>query len=111
MKRTILLLLALLCACAVAAAEPASVVTTGAGVSVVPASDWAETYPDVYASYLKNQENSAVIDHVEEYPMIATVYEGMAFNAYYNSARGHYYTVRTSWPTASPARRRTSPPR
>lgn len=90
MKRTILLLLALLCACAVAAAEPASVVTTGAGVSVVPASDWAETYPDVYASYLKNQENSAVIDHVEEYPMIATVYEGMAFNAYYNSARGQY---------------------
>lgn len=43
MKRTILLLLALLCACAVAAAEPASVVTTGAGVSVVPASDWAES--------------------------------------------------------------------
>ena len=36
MKRTILLLLALLCACAVAAAEPASVVTTGAGVSVQP---------------------------------------------------------------------------
>ena len=102
MKRTILLLLALLCACAVAAAEPASVVTTGAGVSVVPASDWAETYPDVYASYLKNQENSAVIDHVEEYPMIATVYEGMAFNAYYNSARGHYYTVEDVTSTGRP---------
>lgn len=102
MKRTIRLLLALLCACAVAAAEPASVVTTGAGVSVVPASDWAETYPDVYASYLKNQENSAVIDHVEEYPMIATVYEGMAFNTYYNSARGHYYTVEDVTSTGRP---------
>ena len=96
----ILLALALLCSCAVA--EPASVVETGAGIAVVPASDWAATYPDVYASYMKNEENSAVIDHVEEYPQIAVVYEGMAFNKFYGSARGHYYTVQDLTSTGRP---------
>lgn len=102
MKKLLLMLalLALVCSCAVA--ETAGVVETGAGIKVIPAADWAETYPDVYASYLKNEENSAVIDHVEEYPMIATVYEGMAFNAYYNSARGHYYTVQDVTSTGRP---------
>ena len=96
----ILLALALLCSCAVA--EPASVVETGAGIAVVPASDWAATYPDVYASYMKNEENSAIIDHVEEYPQIAVVYEGMAFNKFYGSARGHYYTVQDLTSTGRP---------
>ena len=63
-------------------AQAATSTETGTGVTVVKAEDWAETYADVYASYLKNAENEAVIDHVEEYPMIATVYEGMAFNKF-----------------------------
>ena len=56
-------------------AQAATVTPTGTGVTVIKAADWAETYPDVYASYQKNAENEAVFDHVEEYPMIATVYE------------------------------------
>lgn len=83
-------------------AQAATSTETGTGVTVIKAEDWAETYADVYASYLKNAENEAVIDHVEEYPMIATVYEGMAFNKFYNSARGHYYTVQDVTNTGRP---------
>ena len=83
-------------------AQAATVTPTGTGVTVIKAADWAETYPDVYASYQKNAENEAVFDHVEEYPMIATVYEGMAFNKFYNSARGHYYTVQDVTNTCRP---------
>lgn len=75
---------------------------TGTGVVVIGAADWANTYADVYASYMKNAENKDIIDHVEEYPMIATVYEGMAFNKYYGSARGHYYTVQDVTNTGRP---------
>ena len=102
MKKLVLALAALMLLCSCAAAEPASIVETGAGIKVIPASEWAETYPDVYASYMKNQENSEVIDHVEEYPQIAVVYEGMAFNKFYNSARGHYYTVQDLTATGRP---------
>ena len=71
----------------------AQVVKTGTGITVMTAQDWAETYPEIYASYLANSENDEVLDHVEEYPMIGVVYEGMAFNKYYGTARGHTYTV------------------
>ncbi|MBQ8536633.1 MAG: ammonia-forming cytochrome c nitrite reductase subunit c552 [Clostridia bacterium] len=103
MKRILILALIImtlmaLCTCAQAATQ----VETGTGVTVVKAADWAQTYPDVYASYMKNAENEAIIDHVEEYPMIATVYEGMAFNKYYGSARGHYYTVEDVTSTGRP---------
>ena len=83
-------------------ADAATATQTGTGVTVIKAADWAATYPDVYASYEKNAENEAVFDHVEEYPMIATVYEGMAFNKFYNSARGHYYTVQDVTNTGRP---------
>ena len=83
-------------------AQAATATQTGTGVTVIKAADWAEKYPDVYASYEKNAENEAIIDHVEEYPMIATVYEGMAFNKFYGSARGHYYTVQDVTSTGRP---------
>ena len=93
---TVLLVSVACVACAATATE------TGTGVTVISANEWAETYADVYASYMQNAENEAVIDHVEEYPMIATVYEGMAFNKFYNSARGHYYTVQDVTNTGRP---------
>ena len=83
-------------------AQAATATQTGTGVTVIKAADWAEKYPDVYASYEKNAENEAIIDHVEEYPMIATVYEGLAFNKFYGSARGHYYTVQDVTSTGRP---------
>ena len=78
------------------------VVKTGSGVTVMSAEDWAQTYPEIYASYLANSENDEVKDHVEEYPMIGVVYEGMAFNKYYGTARGHTYTVQDVTATGRP---------
>lgn len=95
-------LLAAMLLCVCMSAQAATVTETGTGITVIKAADWAETYPDVYASYTKNAENEAFFDHVEEYPMIATVYEGMAFNKFYNSARGHYYTVQDVTSTGRP---------
>ena len=103
MKKILMLALAAVMLFALCAGAYAATATqTGTGVTVVKAADWAATYPDIYASYEKNAENEAVFDHVEEYPMIATVYEGMAFNKFYNSARGHYYTVQDVTNTGRP---------
>ena len=103
MKKTLMMVLCMMLLLLVCvSAQAATATQTGTGVTVVKAADWAETYPDVYASYMKNEENKEVFDHVEEYPMIATVYEGMAFNKYYNSARGHYYTVEDVTNTGRP---------
>ena len=84
------------------ATRTAQVVETGTGVTVLSAADWAEKYPEIYASYMLNSENKDVIDHVEEYPMISVVYEGMAFNKFYASARGHVYTVEDVTATGRP---------
>ena len=78
------------------------VVKTGSGVTLMSAQDWAEEYPEIYASYLANNDNDQVLDHVEEYPMIGVVYEGMAFNKFYGTARGHTYTVEDILATGRP---------
>lgn len=78
------------------------VVKTGSGVTVLSARDWAAEYPEIYASYLDNNGNNEVKDHVEEYPMIGVVYEGMAFNKFYGTARGHTYTVQDVTATGRP---------
>lgn len=69
---------------------------------VVTADQWEAQYPEIYASFTANEENKLVFDHVEEYPMIATVYEGMAFNTYYNSARAHTYSLEDVQATGRP---------
>lgn len=103
MKKILMLALCMLMIVTVCvSAQAATATQTGTGVTVIKAADWAEAYPDVYASYEKNAENKDIIDHVEEYPMIATVYEGMAFNKFYGSARGHYYTVQDVTSTGRP---------
>ena len=80
----------------------AQVVKTGSGVTVMTAQDWAETYPEIYASYLANSENTEVHDYTKDYPMIGVVYEGMAFSKFYGSARGHTYTVEDVTSTGRP---------
>lgn len=69
------------------------VVETGSGVTVSTAADWATTHPDIHASYMKNANNDEYDDYVEKYPMIAVLYEGMGFSEFYNSARGHLYSI------------------
>lgn len=87
--------------CALAAA-PANQVERGVGVTLIPAEDWGKTYPDVYESYMANSENDEVVEYPEQYPMLATLYEGNAFSTYYGSARGHYYTVQDVQATGRP---------
>ena len=84
------------------AARTAKVVETGSGITVMTAQDWADEYPEIYASYMANNDNDEVLDHVEEYPMISIVYEGMAFNKFYGTARGHTYTVEDVTSTGRP---------
>ncbi len=80
----------------------AKVVETGSGVTVMTAKDWAKTYPDIYNSYMANSENDEIHDYPTDYPMIQTIYEGMAFSKYYGSARGHVYTVEDVTATGRP---------
>lgn len=80
----------------------AQVVETGSGVTVLSAKDWAEEYPEIYTSYLANEENTALHDYTKDYPMLPVVYEGMAFSKFYGSARGHVYTVEDVTSTGRP---------
>ena len=80
----------------------AQVVETGSGVTVLSAKDWAEKYPEIYTSYLANEENTAIHDYTKDYPMLPVVYEGMAFSKFYGSARGHVYTVEDVTSTGRP---------
>ena len=80
----------------------AQVVQTGSGVTVMSANDWADEYPEIYASYMANDENTEIHDYTKDYPMIPVVYEGMAFSKFYGSARGHVYTVEDVTSTGRP---------
>lgn len=51
----------------------AQVVQTGSGVTVKTAQDWAAEYPEIYASYLANEENTEVHDYTKDYPMIPII--------------------------------------
>ena len=92
MKKIITIVAAFVLACVVTGCSSEPKVTENAN-GVVAADQWQEQYPDIYASFMDNEENNLVFDHVEEYPMISTVYEGMAFNTYYNAARSHSYSL------------------
>ena len=99
----LLLTAVLLCAVSLACADaPAVTAEEGTGITVIPASQWAETFPEVYASYQANAENDEVVEYTEEHPIIKTIYEGFGFAKYYGSARGHYYTISDLMATGRP---------
>jgi nitrite reductase (cytochrome c-552) len=60
---------------------------------VTRAAEWADTHPDIYASYLRNHDNDQHYQYTEAYPYITVLYEGMGFAFDYNSARGHVYSI------------------
>ena len=78
------------------------VVETGSGVVVKTAREWADTYPEIYASYMMNEENRDYTEYTEDYPMIPIIYEGMGFSKFYASARGHAYTIEDVTSTGRP---------
>ena len=68
-------------------------VETHSGVSLVLAADWSEQYPDEYATWNQNSENSEVTDYLLDYPMLKTLYEPYGFSKDYKAARGHMYAL------------------
>lgn len=80
----------------------AAKVETGSGVTVLSAQDWSTTYPEIYASYMRNAENSGTTDYLVDYPMLPTLYEGYGFAISYASARGHFYDITDITETGRP---------
>ena len=60
---------------------------------VITAEEWAEVYPDIYASYQANADNSYRISYLEEDPYLVNLYEGYGFAIDYTSAIAHNYTL------------------
>ncbi len=61
---------------------------------------WADQYPDIYQSYLRNANEGDVmfggeqqIDYIQKYPQISVIYEGFGFSKEYFSTRGHVYAL------------------
>ena len=106
MKKSLSLLLALVLLLALAAtayaADPAKKVETKSGVTVMHAADWKEQFPDQYETWLQNSENDEIVDYLEEYPYLRTLYEGYGFAIDYGSARGHFYDVQDIEATGRP---------
>ena len=82
--------------------ETAGKVETQSGVMVLHAADWEREYPEIYASWLKNQENDEIEDYLQSYPQLVTLYEPYGFSKSYGSARGHFYTVNDILETGRP---------
>ncbi|MCR5664426.1 MAG: ammonia-forming cytochrome c nitrite reductase subunit c552 [Oscillospiraceae bacterium] len=66
---------------------------TGSPVTVKLSADWAQEYPEVYASWKANEENSEATDYLADYPMLTTLYNGYGFAKDYKAARGHMFDV------------------
>jgi nitrite reductase (cytochrome c-552) len=62
-------------------------------MGVVTADDWKDVYPNEYATYKMNADNTARVSYIEEDPFITTLYNGMGFAKDYSSAIGHPYTL------------------
>lgn len=77
-------------------------VETMSGVTVLHASDWKEQYPEIYASWNMTSESDEIVDYLEQYPMLPTLYEPYGFAYSYGSARGHYYDVEDIKATGRP---------
>lgn len=76
---------------------------------IISAEDWANEYPNQYASYLKNAETenttyggSEPIDYLEKYPNLKILYAGNGFSKEYLRARGHVYALEDVINTARP---------
>ncbi len=63
---------------------------------VVVAEQWAGLYPNQYATYLENAENSpdsGKHNYLELYPALNTMYKGYAFSLGYDEASSHLSTL------------------
>ncbi len=72
-------------------------VTPSRANGVVTAAEWAAYYPNEYATYMKNADNTGAADgrikYTETNPDIQILYQGMGFAFDYTEAIGHNYTL------------------
>ncbi|MCL1798093.1 MAG: ammonia-forming cytochrome c nitrite reductase subunit c552 [Eggerthellaceae bacterium] len=63
--------------------------------NVITADGWKDVYPNEYASYMDNKQNSpsTKVSFLDKYPVINTLYKGMAFSKGYNQAASHLYSL------------------
>ena len=93
MKKQVLLLLAI-------GIAVLSTACSGSKEGIISANEWEEEHPEVYASYMENNEmeettygGSVPIDYLEKYPYLKVLYEGNSFSVEYLRARGHTYAL------------------
>ena len=106
MKKSLSLLLAVVLLLALAvpayAADPAKKVETNSGVTVTHAAEWKDQFPNQYESWMATSENDELVDYLEEFPYLRTLYEGFGFAKDYKGARGHFYDVEDIEATGRP---------
>lgn len=72
-------------------------ITTSRESGVVSAQEWSAYYGDIYASYMKNVDNTGHggvrVKYTETDPDIQTLYQGIGFAFDYTEAIGHNYTL------------------
>lgn len=52
------------------------VAETGTGIVLTKSADWAEQYPNEFATYMQNDENEEVHSYLEHHPYLVTLYKG-----------------------------------
>ncbi len=64
---------------------------------VIDANSWADQYPNEYATYQQNSQNSeeGKADYLEEYPEIKVLGLGYGYANYYTEPLGHTYSLET----------------
>jgi nitrite reductase (cytochrome c-552) len=81
---------------------------------------WGENFPREYQSYYQTSDTSfksmmcgnAMIDEIEEDPMLAVLWSGYAFSKDYKQGRGHFYAIediRNTLRTGAPMGDKVSP--
>ena len=63
---------------------------------VITADGWSDIYPDQYATYKKNLDNSpdsGKHNYLELYPALNTMYKGYGFSKGYDEASSHLYSL------------------
>ena len=57
------------------------------------ASYWEDEYPEIYASYMANADNSEHPSYLDAFPQLKSIYAGYPFSYDYDEARGHSYVI------------------
>ena len=69
---------------------------------VITADQWKDIYPDIYESFMMNEQNTVNPSYLDQYDFLAVIYDGTGFGKSYNEARGHPFTLQDVANTGRP---------